>query len=80
MPAISSPLDATIRIVTPENIAFEYRLAGPGRRLLAYLIDLTIQTVVVVSAFIALMVVVGGFLPGLAAGAFLIGLFLVQWF
>ena len=33
------PLDATIHVVTPENIAFEYRLAGPFRRLPALLLD-----------------------------------------
>src|SRR5438105_15520604 len=33
------PLDATIRVITPANIAFEYRLAGPFRRLPAFLLD-----------------------------------------
>lgn len=36
------PLDTTIRIVTPENIAFDHRLAGPFRRLPAYALDLLI--------------------------------------
>jgi uncharacterized RDD family membrane protein YckC len=35
-------LDNTIRVTTPENIAFEYQLAGPFRRLFAYLLDLLI--------------------------------------
>ncbi len=33
MAARSAPLDTTVEIVTPENIAFRYRLAGPFRRL-----------------------------------------------
>lgn len=37
-------LDDRIQIVTPENIAFEYRLAGPFGRLPAYLLDLMIRT------------------------------------
>ena len=36
-------LDSRIRVVTPENIAFEYRLAGPFWRLPAYLLDLLIR-------------------------------------
>lgn len=40
MTSDSAPLDTTIRIVTPENIAFDYELAGPFPRLLAFLIDL----------------------------------------
>ena len=38
-----APLDTTVEIVTPENIAFRYRLAGPFRRLPALLIDVMIQ-------------------------------------
>lgn len=36
-------LDTYIEIVTPENIAFQYRVAGPFRRLPAFLIDLAIR-------------------------------------
>ena len=36
-------LDTTIAVVTPENISFNYHLAGPFRRLPAFLIDLAIQ-------------------------------------
>lgn len=36
-------LDTRIAIVTPENIAFEHRVAGPFRRLPAYLLDLLIS-------------------------------------
>jgi len=35
----NSPLDSTIEIVTPENIAFNYQVAGPFRRLCAFLVD-----------------------------------------
>ena len=33
------PLDSTMQVVTPENIAFEYQLAGPFRRLPALSLD-----------------------------------------
>ena len=44
MSSASTPLDTTVDIVTPENIAFHYQLAGPFRRFPAYLIDVCIQT------------------------------------
>ena len=50
------PLDTTIEIVTPENIAFEYRLAGPFRRLPAFLIDLLIRFAVWIVLAIALAI------------------------
>jgi uncharacterized RDD family membrane protein YckC len=37
-----APLDTDVAIETPEHIVFRYRLAGPARRLLAYLLDLLI--------------------------------------
>ena len=55
MPLNDSPLDATIHVVTPENIAFEYRLAGPFRRLPAFLLDFCIGTAI----FIGLVIVIG---------------------
>lgn len=54
----NSPLDTTIRIVTPENIAFHYRLAGPFRRLPAYLLDLLIQASLIIALYWALSTVV----------------------
>ncbi len=39
-------LDTRIEIITPENIAFEYRLAGPFSRLPAYLVDLVVRLIV----------------------------------
>lgn len=36
------PLDTSVAIETPEHIVFRYRIAGPARRLLAYLVDLVV--------------------------------------
>lgn len=41
---VAAPLDTTTEVVTPENIAFEYQLAGPFRRLPAYLLDVMVYT------------------------------------
>ena len=35
----SSPLDTTVLVSTPENVAFDFRLAGPFPRALAFLLD-----------------------------------------
>jgi uncharacterized RDD family membrane protein YckC len=53
------PLDTTVRLVTPERIQFQYPLAGPFRRALAYLLDLLLMMALafgalIVSAFLAL--------------------------
>lgn len=73
-------IDSTIQIVTPENIAFEYRVAGPFRRMPAFLIDLGIRF----GIWLGLMLLAGMFTPVFGGGmtqAFgLILLFLLEWF
>ncbi|MEO9595404.1 RDD family protein [Rhodopirellula bahusiensis] len=77
-------LDTTIGVVTPENIAFEYQLAGPFRRLPAYIIDLLVRTAVIAAIGLFLLLFIG--LSGLQSlGAFalaagIISYFLVSWF
>ena len=46
-------LDSRIEIVTPENIAFHYVLAGPFRRLPAFLIDVAIRAAALMMIAIA---------------------------
>lgn len=70
------PLDSVIRIVTPENIAFEYRLAGPFRRSVAYLID----AVIVISVVAAVLIIALLLLRSSSSiGVFLIAYFLLKW-
>ncbi len=72
-------LDSSIEIVTPENIAFRYELAGPFRRLPAFLIDFAIRLIVMVMGFISLALM--GALAGFAGvGLLLILWFLLEWF
>lgn len=74
-------LDLRIEVQTPENIAFQYRVAGPFRRLPAYLIDLVIRGLL---AWSALMLFVFSFgsvgLFGLVGGWMLIVWFVLSWF
>lgn len=80
----SRALDTTIEVVTPENIAFEYQLAGPFRRLPAYLVDVLVRYGVIFAMAISLMLVVGlveiRLLGPFALGAGLVGYFLISWF
>jgi uncharacterized RDD family membrane protein YckC len=76
-------LDTRVEIVTPENIAFEYRVAGPFRRLLAYVIDVILRAVVVFVAGVVLLFVgalSGGALAGVATGFWLVLFFVLDWF
>jgi len=80
----ANALDTTIAVVTPENIAFEYQLAGPFRRLPAYLIDVATRwAVILLFVFILLMI---GVLTNISSfGSFLLATgmviyFIISWF
>lgn len=86
-------LDATIEVVTPENIAFRYRVAGPFHRLAALLMDYAIRTlcyggIAFLLMFLLLLVqllipsfrVVNQFLGSIASALFIVGWFVLDWF
>jgi len=75
-----SPIDSIIRVVTPENIAFEYRVAGPFRRLPAYLLDLAIVAAAQFVIFLGLAFTVGMLSQGIMVSIFLIMNFALGWF
>lgn len=88
-------VDNTFRLTTPENISFEYQLAGPFRRLFPYILDLAIVAAIysglvflvslmimlvgIVSAYLGLYDV-AEFLFAIGAAVLPIGLFLLYWF
>jgi uncharacterized RDD family membrane protein YckC len=77
-------IDLTAKVITPENIQFEYRIAGPFRRLPAFVSDLVIR----VGILIAVSIAIGcsGILQGLAIPAslgmvaVLLSYFILDWF
>jgi uncharacterized RDD family membrane protein YckC len=84
----SAPLDTDVAIETPEHIVFRHRVAGPARRLLAYLLDLVLCYTVF--SMVAMLVIVaavgtGGFSDaaegavGTGIGLLLVVLFAIQW-
>ncbi len=80
MVAALNQLDTTIDIVTPENIAFHYRVAGPFRRLPAFFLDMAVRTGIFIALMftVGLIATVGG--GGMAFAGILIAWFLLEWF
>src|SRR5258708_7207746 len=72
-------LDSRIEIVTAENIAFKYRVAGPFRRLPAYVIDFLIRAGVIVALYIFVMTTMH-FGTALGVAIFLYAFFFLDWF
>ena len=85
---ISRPLDTAIDIVTPENISFSYRVAGPFRRLPALIVDYVVRVLAFGLLFFIAMVLMGllawlapplrGLMEPLMASGF--ALMMVFWF
>jgi uncharacterized RDD family membrane protein YckC len=84
----AAPLDTDIAIETPEHIVFRHRVAGPARRLLAYLLDLLLaySAFFLVAFLVALMALGTAATTRAASGAFgagigllLVLLFAIQW-
>lgn len=77
-------LDTTIAVVTPENIAFDYQLAGPFRRLPAYLIDFAVRWVAIIILVVGIYLVTGmislNVLGPFAIATGFILYFLISWF
>ncbi len=69
-------LDTTSSVGTPERVCFRHRIAGPGKRALAWSIDAAIQGALLLLASIGGLVV-GGW--GWGAGASMLILFLMSW-
>jgi uncharacterized RDD family membrane protein YckC len=73
-------LDTSAEIVTPENIAFRYRIAGPFRRLPAYLIDAVLRVLLVVGGMMIASFFSVFNMSGMAMGVMLVAMFVLDWF
>jgi uncharacterized RDD family membrane protein YckC len=74
-------LDSRIEIVTPENIAFHYVLAGPFRRLPAFLIDVAIRAFVLFAiGLVCTWLFSWARGSGLGWGLTLVSWFALSWF
>lgn len=83
MTADFKQIDSGIDVVTPENISFQYHVAGPFRRLPAFMIDLVLRLAL---WFLSLIVIsllastLGNALGSLGFAAWLLLWFLLEWF
>jgi uncharacterized RDD family membrane protein YckC len=75
----AAPIDATTEVVTPENIAVHYRVAGPVRRALSFLIDFTLYVLIMAAGTFAIAMT-GIALGPLTEAALALFWFLVYWF
>lgn len=73
------PLDTVAEIETPEHIRFSYQLAGPARRMIAYLIDLAIRGIIVFFLYLFLVLSSLVLTDGFSQGAILLTVFAVEW-
>ena len=76
-------IDARIEIVTPENIAFQYTVAGPIRRLPAFLIDVFVGAFLFFSTLAATILFIAwlGFeAAGIGLGLTFVLYFALVWF
>lgn len=77
-------LDLTVAVTTPENISFEYQIAGPFRRLPAMILDIAFRWMIVI--VVILIAVFSGFFAIFPrSGVFLavgmnLGIFALSWF
>jgi len=82
MATVREQLDSRIELVTPENIAFQYRVAGPFRRAPAFLVDFLIQvaTMVVAILLVSMLGTGSASVTMLGWGTLLLIYFALSWF
>jgi uncharacterized RDD family membrane protein YckC len=83
---MQAPLDTVVAIETPEHIVFQYRVAGPARRAIAYVLDLLVcYGVFAVLVLLFVFAAMGGGFSEMGSmtkalgGFLLVVLFAIQW-
>lgn len=81
---MTAPLDTDVAIETPEHIVFHYRVAGPARRAVAYVLDLLVcyGTIVVLAVIVATALATttsASEIGKAGVGVLLILVFFAQW-
>jgi uncharacterized RDD family membrane protein YckC len=84
---MSRPEEASARVLSdqtfleiPENVRLGFRLAGPGTRLGAYLLDLGVRSAALYGIVVVLSIALLPFAAtGLPTGAYLVFAFLLEW-
>lgn len=77
---LDEPLDTTVRLTTPERIVFQYPVAGPFRRFMAYLIDVVCLLLILFLLAILIGIAFGLLgAGGVGAGLILIATLVLVW-
>jgi uncharacterized RDD family membrane protein YckC len=71
-------LDNTTEVETPEHVRFRYRVAGPVRRMLAYLLDLLIRIAVLLVLWVIITIAFAATREAIQ-GFVLLTLFVMEW-
>jgi uncharacterized RDD family membrane protein YckC len=79
---VREPLDTTAEVETPEHVRFHYRVAGPAKRGLAYLIDLLIRAIILLG--VSIVAGIGGYSMSdegrrASTGVLLLLAFVLEW-
>ncbi len=77
---MTATIDTVLEIDTPEHLAFRTRIAGPGRRALAWLIDQLVQITLLIILVMGLGVFAGLGAEGLSTGLMYFARFVIDWF
>lgn len=77
---MAGTIDTVLEIDTPEHLAFRTRIAGPGRRMLAWIIDLLVRGMVLMVGGTILGTMAATGLDGLSTGLQFFLVFLIDWF
>lgn len=73
-------IDTVLEVDTPEHLAFRTRIAGPGRRMFAWLVDLLVRALILFLLAIAVNVIFGSVsLDGVGSGLILVAFFTLDW-
>lgn len=75
-------VDTRVVVETPEGVDFQFIIAGPGSRAYAWLVDMIFKVaiIVVVSVALSILGAFGEVGEGVATGAILFAMFLLDWF
>lgn len=73
-------IDTVLEIDTPEHLAFRTRIAGPGRRMFAWIVDLVLGGLILTALVFLLGTVAAIGAEGLGTGLTFLALFVYNWF
>lgn len=72
---MSNAFDTIHQVETPEGIDLQTELAGPTPRVIAYGIDFSIRTIIII-----IVAIISAFFGKIGTGVLLIVMFLIEWF